>query len=298
MATWDAVATVKAKAEQILAFVAHNLSMGADHIWLYVDDPLAVIPEPLRLHPQVTVTLCDDSYWRARGKRNERIEGRQTQNARDAYARTKSRWLTHIDVDEFILANRNVATILEAIQPDALVVQMEPYEAMHDPSLADDIFTANQFRGPLQSDCADLRPLVLGSYADLFPKGMLSHSAGKCFFRTGLRGLAPRLHGAMLHGERVPANGRHPDLRVLHFHAQDRESWRAMLPFRLTQGAYRFYPEMQAYLLAATPDEIDRFYLRTQTISPEAASLLLARGRLLTANLDLRRKVQDILESS
>lgn len=296
MATWDAVATVKAPIEQVLAYVAHNLSLGVSHIWLYFDDPETPVPDLLGGHPKVTVMLCDDRYWKSRGKRHDKHQSRQSRNARDAYGRTQSQWLTHIDVDEFILADKPVDRILEAVPADVRVVKLEPFEAMHDPGLPDDIFTARSFRGPLRKDFADLRPLALGEYEHLLPQAMLSHSVGKVFFRTGIPGLSPRLHGAMLDGERVPSSERNPDMRVLHFHAQDREAWLAALPFRLTRGAYQFYPEMQAFLMEATAQEIDRFYFRTQTVSGAAFATLEDRGRLVQADLGLRRKVQDLLE--
>lgn len=296
MATWDAVATVKAPADQVLAYVAHNLSLGAAHVWLYFDDPAADVPEVLGRHPKVTVTLCDDRYWKSRGKRKEAHQSRQSRNARDAYGRTLSQWLTHIDVDEFILSDRPVDQILDAVPPDVRAVKLEPFEAMHAPSLPDDIFTARMFRGPLRKEFADLRSAALGAYADVIPEGILSHTVGKVFFRTGIPGLSPRIHGAMLDGERVQSSGRHPEMRLLHFHAQDRAAWLAALPFRLSRGAYQFWPMLQGFLQTATPDEITEFYLQTQTVSPDAAALLAPRGRLLTADLCLRQEVADLLE--
>lgn len=294
MAGWSLVATIKAPEEQILAFAAHHLTLGADRLCLYFDDPETPIPAPLANHPRVTITLCDDAYWQRRGKRPEKHQVRQSRNAAEAYRRCRSAWLAHIDVDEFILADRPVAEILADVAAETRVVKLEPFEAMHDPALPDDIFTARLFRGPLRKDFADLRPLVLGEYEELLPQAMLSHSVGKVFFRTGIPGLSPRLHGAVLNGERIPSSDRNPDMRVLHFHAQDRASWLAALPFRLTRGAYQFYPDLQAFLLAATADEIDRFYARTQTVTEVAAASLAGRGRLLTANLGLRQKVQDL----
>ncbi len=296
MATWDVVATLKAPAEQVLAFAAHHLSLGAGHLWLYFDDPDAAVPAALTAHPKVTVTLCDDPLWRARGRRPERHQNRQARNAQDAYARTKSQWLTHIDVDEFIHTDREISGALNSVHPDALVIQMEPFEAMHDPSLPDDIFTARAFRGPLKKGFANFRDMALGSYAALIPDGMLSHSVGKCFFRSGIEGLTPRLHGAMLAGSRVPSFGRLADTCLLHFHAQDREGWLAALPYRLTRGAYQYKPDMQAFLLSASPQLIDHFYHRTQVLAPDAEAKLAAIGRIHHAALGLRQKANALLE--
>lgn len=294
MTGWDVVSTIKAPTDQVLAFAAHHLSLGADHLWLFFDDPTAEMPALLQSHPRVTLTRCDDAYWQAQGKRHERHQNRQARNAREAYRRTANPWLAHLDVDEFLQADRPVATILADLPPEARVVQLEPFEAMQDPDLACDIFTARAFRGPLRTECADLRPLVLAEYAELFPEGMLSHSVGKCFFKTGIKGLSPRLHGAMLGAERVPSTGRNPEMRVLHFHAQDREAWLAALPFRLTRGAYQYRPALQAFLQDATPDEIDAFYHQTQSVQQKHIDLLLAARRLVFCDLGLRQKVNEL----
>ncbi|MBL9047962.1 MAG: glycosyltransferase family 2 protein [Tabrizicola sp.] len=295
MASWDTVATVKAPVEQILAYTAHHLWLGARSIRLYLDDPRTTLPDCLEQHPRVTITRCDDGYWQSQGKRPEGHQGRQSRNARHAYSGTDSTWLAHLDVDEFILAERPVEQILDDVSSDVRLVKLEPFEAVHDPALAEDIFTARTFRGPLRHEFADLRKVALGEYARLMPLGTLSHAIGKVFFRTGIPGLLPRIHGAMLKGERVPASDRNPEMRLLHFHAQDREAWRAALPFRLTRGAYQFNPLLQDYLLSASAEEIDHFYLRTQTLTPEITEALADRGRIATADLRLKAKVADLL---
>lgn len=294
MAGWSLVATIKAPAEQILAFAAHHLMLGVDHLWLYFDEPLAQVPAPLANHPKITVTLCDEDYWQRRGKRPEKHQVRQSRNANDAYRRTTSVWLTHIDVDEFILAERSVADILSEVPSQTDMVQMEPFEAMHDPGLPDDIFTARYFRGPLRTAHAALRPIALGGYETVFSDGMLSHKAGKAFFRTKVEGLSLRIHGAFQHGTRISPQNRHPEMRLLHFHAQDRDAWRAALPFRLTRGAYQFQPDLQAYLASATDNELDAFYLATQVPGPAAVAALTSAQRLLTADLQLRQKVANV----
>lgn len=295
MATWDAVATVKAPADQILAYTAHHLWLGASRIRLYLDDPRATLPECLERHPRVTITRCDDDYWHSQGKRPEGHQGRQSRNARHAYSVTESDWLAHLDVDEFIMAERHVERILDDVLSDVRLVKLEPFEAMHDPALPDDIFTARIFRGPLRHEFADLREVALGEYSWLMPLGTLSHAVGKVFFRTGIPGLVPRIHGAMLKGERVPASDRNPEMRLLHFHAQDREAWLAALPFRLTRGAYQFNPDLQNYLLSASSEEIERFYQRTQTLTPDITDSLTKRGRIIAADLQLKAKVDDLL---
>ena len=155
--------------------------------------------------------------------------------------------------------------------------------------IPDDIFTAQHFRAALNGQRhVAARARVFGPYAPLLANGVLSHSAGKCFFRTGLARFEPRLHGAFRAGARVPGGDFTPGIALLHFHAQDPARWRDRLHFRLTRGAYQYNPPLQDWLLNATGAEIDTFYRATQTATPETLAKLRAEGALLTTELHLR----------
>jgi hypothetical protein len=290
MLRWGLVTTVKAPLPQVLAFIAHHLSLGAARIWVHFDDPDDPSLAPVARLPGVTAIACSDSYWLARKGRPDRHQNRQFRNARETQKACDLDWIGHLDVDEFLHAPRPVAEILAEMPAAALGLRVEPFEAMHDPALPDDIFTARQFRGPLREAHRDLRGPVLGDYQHILPKGHLSHAAGKCFCRPQVRGLQLRLHNVLLHGERLDLPN-HPELRLLHFHAQDHAQWRKALPFRLERGAYQYHPELQAHLATADEDEIRRLYLTTQTLTPENALLLERHDRLITADLRLAAKV-------
>ena len=175
------------------------------------------------------------------------------------------------------------------------MLRLAPWEALHDPALPDDIFTARHFRAALSGDRkAAARARVFGDYAPLLSNGVLSHSAGKCFFRTGLARFEPRLHGAFRAGTRVPGGDFCPNIALLHFHAEDPKRWRDRLQFRLTQGAYQYNPPLQDWLLSANETAIDQFYHDTQTATPATLTRLRAENILLEARLNLR---QNIMES-
>jgi len=298
MASWSLVATVKAHEEKVLAFAAHHLSLGADHLWLYFDDPDQPIPAPLAAHPRVTITLCDEAHWARVGKKRPPAhQNRQAQNARYTYREhVTSDWIVHIDVDEFILTPRPIATILDATPPETIVMKMEPFEAMHDPLLPDDIFTAREFRGALRHEFWPRRRAALGPYRKVIRDGMLSHTVGKVIYRTRIPGLLPRLHTVMIDKEFVKTPEWHPELQLLHFHSQDKAAWLAALPFRMTKGAYQFRPELQAFLAESGPEGIDRFYRRTQILSVELRDELVKVGRVILADLGLQAKVQALRE--
>ena len=292
MTTWGICATVKAPAEQVHAFVAHHLGIGAAHIWLHFDD--ADDAAGLLNHPQITNIRCTDAYWmELMGKRPDKHQNRQSRNAQRVYKLGALPWIAHIDVDEFILPQTDIAAALGALPSDQPILRMAPWEALHDPTLADDIFTARHFRAALNGDRhAAARARVFGDYADLLCNGVLSHFAGKCFFRTGLARFEPRIHGAFRAGERVPGGAFSPSIHLLHFHAEDPARWRDRLQFRLTRGAYQYNPALQEWLLAADDTAIDQFYLATQTATPQTLTRLRDEDELREAKLSLRHKIK------
>jgi len=291
---WGICTTVKAPLEQVQAFTAYHLNLGAAHIWLHFDDPDDPAANHFN-HPQITTTLCSPEYWMGLiGKRPERHQNRQGRNMHRVYQTDALPWIAHIDVDEYILPQRGDASdinaALAALPEGQPMLRIAPYEALHDPALPDDIFTATQFRAALgghRNEAARIR--AFGPYAPLLTNGVLSHAAGKCFFRTGLSRFEPRLHGAFRAGTRVPGGEFHKDIALLHFHAQDPTRWRDRLHFRLTKGAYQYNPALQDWLLSATDGEIDAFYKATQTATLETLAKLRTENALLSATLNLRQ---------
>lgn len=297
MAHWGICSTVKAPTEQVLAFVAHHLDLGARRIWLYFDDPADPAADALTGIERVTVTRCDAAHWRSVcSRRPDKHQNRQTRNMQRTYAKTRLPWLAHIDVDEFLLPTRPIRDLLDALPPETILLPMAPWEALHDPTLADDIFTARHFRAGMRGGMhSENRRQVFGPLAPLLPLGVLSHAVGKCFFRTGIADLEPRLHGAFQHGERLPNGAFAPEIALLHFHAEDPARWKDRLQFRLTLGAYQFNPNLQAHLMAADEAGIDAFFSAVQ--QPGAATLKFMReiDVLIETDLALRAKVNALL---
>lgn len=290
MTGWGICTTVKAPADQVRAFVAYHLALGAARIWLFFDDPddpAAVAVEGL---DRVEVTRCTEKYWHVTCKRRpERHQNRQARNMQAVYARATLPWVAHIDVDEFLLPDLPVAEALAAMPDDRAMLRMAPWEALHDPGLPDDIFTARAFRSAIKGPQRQAsRDLAFGPYAPLLPDGVLSHSAGKCFFRTGVSRMEPRLHGAFRAGVRMEGGAFHPGIALLHFHAEDPARWQDRLAFRLSHGAYNYNPALQAHLLASDPAGVADFYARVQAPDADVRAGLAAAGLLREAELHLR----------
>lgn len=298
MTAWGLCTTVKAPAEQVLAFTAYHLNLGAAHLWLFFDDPDDPAYDAVAGHPDVTATRCDMGYWQAlAGKRPDKHQNRQGRNMQSVYNSTSLPWLGHIDVDEYLLPRRDLGQILDTLDGldiEDKILRIAPWEALHDPAMPDDIFTARHFRAALRGggpDAQAARDRVFGPYAPLLHKGVLSHAAGKCIFRTGLSRFEPRLHGAFRAGARVSLGDFTPEVALLHFHAEDPQRWKERLQFRLTRGAYQFNPPLQQWLLAADETATDAFYAAVQTASPDVLATLRAEDVLMEASLNLRRTV-------
>lgn len=296
MIRWGICTTLKAPPEQVLAFVAHHRSIGAAHLWLHFDDPADPAADMAARLPDVTVIRCDRAWWRGTvGWRPERHQNRQARNIQNLCAQAPLTWIAHVDVDEFLLPDRPVAEVLAGVPPERPMLRVAPWEALHDPALPDDIFTARHFRAALPGAArAAARMRIFGPYAPLLPDGVLSHAAGKCLFRTGVAGLEPRLHGAFRNRRRIDGGAFAPGLSLLHFHAQDRAAWRDRLAFRLERGAYRFNPALRDFLMSATPAEIDAFHARVQQATPDMLAVLADMGALRTHDLALRRRVETL----
>ena len=299
MADWGICSTVQAPTDQVLAFVAHHLSIGASHIWLFFDDPSDPAFDAVAGIAHVSATRCDQTYWQSVCKtRPDTHQNRQSRNMRRVYNAAALQWTAHIDVDEFLLPSRPVSAILAELPADRIIQRVAPWEALHSAGLPDDIFTARQFRASLKGDMlSDARSVAFGRYADFLDDGVLSHSAGKCFFQRGFTGLQPRLHGAFRDAKRVTGGSFHPEIALLHFHAEDPDRWKQRLQFRLTKGAYQFNPALQSYLLTASPDEIAAFYTAVQQPDEGARSYLASNHLMLETNLNLRGKVDALLSN-
>lgn len=295
--TWGTCTTVRAPLAQVLAFVAHHRALGARRIWLYFDDPEDPAADALSGVRGVRALRCDARHWarfgtgKAAKRRPEKHQVRQVANVMAMYGRTQLDWVCHLDIDEFLWPMRPVAEVL-AGAPATPVLRMAPWEALHDPALPDDIFTARHFRRALKGpEYAGLRETIFGPYAEMLYAGAVSHAAGKCFFRTGIPGLRPRIHTGDLNGERLAIHDVLPDIALLHFHAQDPADWRARLPFRATAGAYRANAPFFVWYSTTDAAGIDAFYDRIQVARPEVLAALRKAGALLEADLALRARV-------
>ena len=236
---WGIVATVKAPVAAILGFVAHHLDLGAHRIFVYLDDDNRAAFDRLKAHRAVTPVLTDDAYWQGLGiKRRGKHQARQGENARHAYTQAGDLdWLAHIDVDEFLLPATPLAAQLAALPPDCLCARIRPIEALA-PVAPDQ---------PLYAKACTLdRALRNRQTEALYPDygahlngGFLSHVAGKLIYRTGVTGLAMKIHNITVDGVENPGQQELTGTDLLHCHAKSWDAFIAAFRYRLDKGSYR-----------------------------------------------------------
>lgn len=293
---WGVCCTAKAPLAQLLAFVAWHREAGASRIWVHLDDADEISANVLNQIDGVTAVLCDDAYWAVLGLRPKRQEPRQSYNMQRVYGLAELPVIAHVDVDEYLYCTRPISDVLGEWDNDDPFLRVAPAEALHDPSLPDDIFTARQFRLPFPNGMPNEKRVdVLGEYLPLLRKNMLSHKVGKSFFKTGIAGLIPKIHAGSFGKDAPPLSVPvHPEIVVLHFHAQDKAAWLDALPHRAVNGAYRFNEPLAAFFEDATAEQINGFYEGTQVARPELVSALARHGLLVEAELRLKEKISDL----
>lgn len=240
---WGVVATVKANLRTILTFVAWHLDKGANRIFLYLDAPNPDAEPVLRTHPNIDLTVTDQAYWDNRGGRPAAHQPRQITNVQDAYRRAADLdWLTHVDVDEFLIPQSNIAETLSAAPDEIQCLRMRPIEPLEG-RMPDGAYAFKAFHIP-QKDRNRAAKACFPNWGEILSGGFLSHVAGKLFLRTGIDGLQPRIHNARLPkggpAKEIPC----PAIEIAHFHASTWDQFLHHYRFRMSQGSYR--PQLQA----------------------------------------------------
>ena len=302
--SWGIVSTIKAPTAEIEAFCAHHLELGAQRLYIYLDDDNRTAFDSLSAHPKIRPVLCDDAYWQARGRRPGKHQVRQVDNAAHAYALPPEvDWLAHIDVDELIWPAAALPDLLAALPGDCLVARMRPSEALASP----DPGPLTHFkRFTLDRTTRDRQTLrVYPTFGEHLNGGFLSHVQGKLIYRTGIPGLDARIHNVILNGEQNPGQQELTGVELLHLHAKSWEDFARAFRFRLNRGSYR--SELRAaspggasmhQLFSALLDEsgeagLRAFYDEVCTATPALLDRLHHERLLSSYPLDLARKRKD-----
>lgn len=283
LSTFRVAAIVKEPAPIIDRFLGWYLAAGAAGITLFFDDPQDPAIAACCTDPRVTAVPCTQDYWRSIGQDpDSRFTLRQNAAITDAYRKTTEDWLLVVDADELVhLAQGGIAALLAAQGPDTRSLMIEPAEFVHAPDVA------AAFRLPIGRGIVNR---IYGGNADLFRKrhGLIGHSTGKAFHRSGQSGIWLRQHWAVdASGEAVPfaSAGREQGAYLLHYLAPDYAQWRAKMEWRLASSG--FHAGVRALIDAIMSGAADReagfvaLYDRMHRLDAPLAAKLRDAGGLL-----------------
>lgn len=250
MGHWGVVSTVKAPLSEVVKFVAHHLSMGAQYFVIYLDQPDAAVLEYFRDDPDIKIIPTEDSHWTTLGHRPKSIEGRQVFNINHAIdhvrdIRPSIQWLAHFDIDEFIVnhaANLTIAQKLKRIPDDVLSVQVKPIENLIAPNGT--LSPIHHFKALMYpyGRRARLSSEIYPEFGDRIIGGFLSHKNGKSIFRVTNRPVFARIH----YVSNDEAEKRNPKdtvhlrgYELAHYHSKPWDQFEPLYHERRETGSYR-----------------------------------------------------------
>ncbi len=294
--TWGIVSTIKAPAADILRFAAFHLRAGAHRIYVYLDDENPTAQTALKAHPKCRVIRCDAAYWQKHGNRPKKHQVRQSVNATHAYQRrAEVDWLIHMDVDEFLVSDQPIATILSGLPADRLTARIRPMEVLAGDGTAFKAFIPN---GPERKAITQALYPTFGAY---LKGGFLSHLAGKLFVRSRLDSIRLQIHNAFEGGMALPDSAQLHGIDLAHCHAKSWDQWLADYRYRHEKGSYRAdlapnaSPEKGGMTLHALFEMIEQqdgvhglraFFDEVVADTPDLRARLAERGLLRQIDLD------------
>ncbi|MBO9444850.1 glycosyltransferase family 2 protein [Ruegeria sp. R14_0] len=292
---------VRGSTRDILGFAAHHLGLGADYLYIYMDEPNHAAHRTLRNHPKIRVRICDDAFWKNRKRdRPERHQVRQTLHATFAYRNTDLDWLAHLDVDEFLWSEKPIREQLNAVPNEIPAVRVRPMEEM---AGGEDLYKAYIPSGP---DRSALVQSLYPNYGEFVLGGFLSHTQGKLIARTGMEKLNFRIHNLFQNKEPLTCKFELSGLELCHRHAPDWEHWMAHYRFRMDRGSYQagMSPNVPRELGGLNKNELfswieeeqgtdglRAFYDEISGADPEVRARLQEHGLIRHRPLDLDTKI-------
>lgn len=244
-ATWSVVATCSESRRLIEYFVAHHLSIGADHIYLFFDDPADGCAAYFKDVPRVTTFACDDAYWRRRAPNQDGRPVHCTRQVMNAnYVARKlchSDWLFHIDADEFIFprSGSSIGQILAQTPQDFDAVSLPCTERMFAaaPSM-DELSLDGLFK--LKPDASlQFGTHLYGALGANFPYGFQGHTQGKCARRMSAPEGKIDIHFVRINRKGIP-HYKIPetDAVLLHYFPLSFEDWQHKFERRVLDEDY------------------------------------------------------------
>ena len=306
--TWAVVSTIKAPAAQILDFAAYHLDLGAHHIFVCLDDDNPDAQAVLDAHPKCTAIRTDRAWWKeTAGFVPKKHQVRQVQNASRIYRDMQGiDWLVHIDVDEFLCPEGDVAGILAALPDQVNVARVSPFESLCVESTEglEPGVTYCKARLPGGAEGQKIEREIYPTFGGLFRAGFISHTAGKIFVRAGHAPIKFAIHRAFKVEAELQEIAPLPAIDLCHRHVESWDKWLKIMRFRLEKGSYReelaqrldpstgrvAHHTLFSTLTEDGTDELRSFFEEMCLATPQHLEQLAQHGLLRRYVLDIEAK--------
>lgn len=224
--SWAVVATIRAPQEMIDKFICHYRNMNASEIHIFLDDPNFInYDKSLLSDSRVNVYICDKELWKTRESkypllvsgRPDNVEGRQFSNFLAIQDSSKVDWILNVDVDEFLISNYPISSILRETPDNIFMVGARTLEAVYEdfPKL-DDIFSTKLFKNTYKKN-ADFVAEEFNENLVVNEHGFWGHRLGKGFFRRLEKIKKLSCHYPTPLNSSLLPKFQHKDIELLHF---------------------------------------------------------------------------------
>ena len=259
MSTICLVTTLRAPLSEVMMFVNYHLNIGIDKLILFFDDPNDPAIDSLIDYQQVTCIPCDQEHWRkVRNYQLSMMEERQIANANLALEIAKASgydWITHIDSDELIYSEGEIARVLSEAKGN--IVRFELREAVPERDYYKRVFSeVTLFKkpaSPLKQRVAKTFGCKRAFFGGLFFRG---HVASKSAVSLEADVKSLEIHSGTLADPSIENTNR---IKLLHFDCCGMDAWKTKWTRRLdgtatsnslTVGKHNRYLQFEAFSTA------------------------------------------------
>jgi hypothetical protein len=232
--SWSVVSLIRAPEEYVSQFVSHYLRMGAERIFVFLDDPNMASIGPQQHDQRLEAAVCDEAFWAENGGRPIAIESRQGRIVRRAQQECATEWLLHVDVDELLFSTESVEARLATLEPDVFSALVRPIEAIYErvPERPEEVFATRWFKRNTQ--IGDVLRNVYGDISGLSRGGLFGHVHGKSFFRAAVPIKHFSVHEPRPHAANMKVGVPLTGMELLHYDAMTPDVWKEKFSRRLS----------------------------------------------------------------
>ena len=183
---WDLFCTASEPTPTLLAYIAHHLQQGANHIWMFMETPDPDLSEIVADLDRVTLIPAGRADWPELHGREfgGPLTSRQIANGRIVKHLSQADWIGHLDVDEFAVHIPSVMAFV-AKQPDHIYcVHMHNAERVELRGSRPKHIYSGWLRTPFINVEHPAVQAIHGEWSGFLRRGVAGYAIGKCFFRV------------------------------------------------------------------------------------------------------------------